>query len=114
MIGTIPRFLTYEPGDTPLHRLDPRTKLLGTVLLTADALLASVPRGIAVSLVFAASLGLLVRTLLPSLWRLIRPLFVFLILFGLLVVVTTPGHALAHIWILVPTRDGVDLAIRLG
>lgn len=114
MIGTIPRFLTYEPGNTTLHRLDPRTKLLGTVLLTADALLASVPRGIAVSLLFAAALGLLVRSLLPSLWRLMRPLFLFLILFGLLVVVTTPGHALAHIWIVVPTRDGVDLAIRLG
>lgn len=114
MIGNIPRFLTYEPGDTALHRLDPRTKLLGTIALTADALLASVPRGIAVSLLFCALLGLIARELLPSLWRLMRPLFVFLILFGLLVVVTTPGHALAHIWILVPTRDGVDLAIRLG
>jgi energy-coupling factor transport system permease protein len=114
VIGTIPRFLTFEPGETVLHRLDPRTKLAGTVVLTADALLASVPRGIAVSLIFAAAQGLLVRELLPSLWRLMRPLFLFLILFGLLVVVTTPGHALAHIWFIVPTRDGVDLAIRLG
>jgi energy-coupling factor transport system permease protein len=114
MIGNIPRFLTYEPGETFFHRLDPRTKLLGTVLITADALLASVPRGIVVLLVFGALLGLLARELLPSLWRLIRPLLVFLALFGLLVVVTTPGHALAHIWIVVPTRDGVALAIRLA
>jgi energy-coupling factor transport system permease protein len=67
-----------------------------------------------VSLLFAALLGLTVRDLLPSLFRLMRPLFLFLILFGLLVVVTTPGHALAHISFIVPTRDGVDLAIRLG
>jgi energy-coupling factor transport system permease protein len=114
VIGSIPRFLTYEPGETVLHRLDPRTKLIGTVVLTADVLVASVPQGIAVSLLFSALLGSLARELLPSLWRLMRPLFLFLILFGLLVVVTTPGHALVHIGIIVPTRDGVDLAIRLG
>ena len=40
-------------------------------------------------------------------------MFVLIVLFGLLLVVITPGKALAHIWILVPTRDGVDLALKL-
>lgn len=114
MIGSTPRFLTFEVGDSVLHRLDPRTKLLGTSVIAADALIASVPRGIAAALVFGALVGLSSFRLLPSLWRLIRPLMVFLVLFGLLIVVTTPGHALAHVWIIAPTRDGVDLAIRLG
>jgi energy-coupling factor transport system permease protein len=76
--------------------------------------MASVPKGMIAAFALGAMIGLIELELLPALWRLIRPLLVFLVLFGLLVVVTTPGHALAHIWILVPTTDGVALAIRLG
>lgn len=114
MIGNTPRFLTYEVGDSVLHRLDPRTKLIGTVIITADALLASVPWGIIAALTFGALIGLSSPHLLPALWRLIRPLLLFLVLFGLLIVVTTPGHAIVHISLVVPTTDGVALAIRLG
>lgn len=114
MVGNAPRFLTYQVGASVLHRLDPRTKLLAAAFIAADALIASVPRGMVAAYVLGVVAGLAARQFLPALWRLVRPLLVFLVLFGLLVVVTTPGHALAHIWIVVPTRDGLDLAIRLG
>lgn len=113
MIGRTPRFLTYQVGDTILHRLDPRTKILAAGLIAADALMASLPFGMAAALLIGAGCGMAALHLLPALWRLIRPLLVFLVLFGLLVVVTTPGHALAHLWLIVPTTDGINLAIRL-
>jgi energy-coupling factor transport system permease protein len=112
MIGNVPRFLSYQAGTTFLHRLDPRTKLLCTALIVGDALIASVPFGIA--LAFAAVIGLMAADLLPALWHLLRPLLVLIVLFGLIITVITPGHALAHFWLLAPSRDGVDLAIRLG
>ncbi|HEY8686467.1 MAG TPA: energy-coupling factor transporter transmembrane component T [Chloroflexota bacterium] len=114
MIGNVPRFLSYQAGTTFLHRLDPRTKLLCTVAIVGDALIASVPLGIAIAFAFAAVMGLMASDLLPALWRLLRPLLVLIVLFGLIITVITPGHALAHFWLLAPTRDGVDLAIRLG
>ena len=114
MIGSSPRFLSYQAGDSVLHRLDPRTKLLGAVVMVTDALIASVPFGMILAYALGALIGLMAYRLLPSLWRTLRPLFVLIVLFGLIIVVVTPGHALAHIWIVVPTRDGVDLAIRLG
>ena len=114
MIGSSPRFLSYQVGDSPLHRLDARTKLLCTVGIVADALIANVPWGMLVAYGLAALAGSQARYLLPSLWRALRPLLVLIVLFSLLIVVATPGKALAHIWILVPTRDGIDLAIRLG
>jgi energy-coupling factor transport system permease protein len=114
MLGNAPRFLTYQVGHTFLHRLDPRTKLLGTGVIVADALMANLPWGMAAAFLFGGLIGLLSAELLPALFRLIRPLFLFLILFSVLVIVTTPGHAIAHIWIVVPTTDGVVLAIRLG
>lgn len=114
MIGSSPRFLSYQPGDSLLHRLDARTKLLCTVAMVAGILVANVPGGMAVAYALGAVAGAQARHLLPSLWRALRPLLVLIVLFSLLIVVATPGKALAHVWILVPTRDGVTLAIRLG
>jgi energy-coupling factor transport system permease protein len=114
VIGNVPRFLSYQAGTTFLHRLDPRTKLLCTAAIVGDALIASVPYGIGIALGFAAVIGLMAADLLPALWRLLRPLLVLIVIFGLIITVITPGHALAHFWLLAPSRDGVDLAIRLG
>ena len=114
MIGSTPRFLSYQVGDSVLHRMDPRTKLLGAFAIMADALLASVPFGMLTAYALGAVAGLMAYHLLPSLLRVLRPLLILIVLFGFIIVVTTPGHALAHIWIVVPTSDGVSLAIRLG
>jgi energy-coupling factor transport system permease protein len=114
MIGSTPRFLNYEAGDSILHRLDPRTKLLAAIVIMADALMASVPRGMLVAYALGVISGLAAPHLLPPLLRILRPLLILIVLFGVIVVVTTPGKALFHIGFIVPTRDGVDLAIRLG
>jgi len=114
MIGSSPRLLTYQPGSSLLHRLDARTKLLGTAAILADALVANLPWGMAVAYALAVVIGAQARHLLPALWRALRPLVILVVLFSLLIVVATPGKALAHVWILVPTREGVDLAVRLG
>lgn len=113
MLNSAPRFLTYEAGDSRLHTLDPRTKLAGAALLVADVLMSSVPRGIVVAYMLGALAGLAAIELLPAMWRLIRPLLIFLLLLAVLVIVTTPGHALAHFLFIVPTTDGFALAIRL-
>lgn len=114
MVGNNVQFLSYRAGGTLLHRLDPRTKLLGTVAVVADVLVASVPQGMIVAYALGVVIGVIARPLLPALWRTMRAAFILIVLFGLLIVVTTPGHALAHIWIIVPTRDGVNLAIQIG
>jgi energy-coupling factor transport system permease protein len=114
MIGNTPKFLSYQAGDTLLHRLDPRTKLLGMVGIVAAALIASVPFGMAAAYLFGAVAGLCATNLLPALGRVLRPMFFLIVLFGVLLVIITPGKAITHIWIVVPTYDGVALAIRLG
>jgi energy-coupling factor transport system permease protein len=114
VIGSSPRFLSYQAGASILHRLDPRTKLLCAAGIVAAALLANVPWGMIVAYLLGVVAGAMAYHLLPALWRALRPLLILIVLFGFIIVVITPGHALAHIWILVPTRDGVQLAIRLG
>lgn len=114
MLDNPPRLLTYRVGETVLHRLDPRTKLFGMAIIVADALMASVPRGMIAAYALGLVAGLAAYELLPALLRVLRPLVVLIALFGVLVTVITPGHAITHIWIMVPTTDGVKLAIRLG
>lgn len=114
MLGNAPRLLAYQPGTSFLHRLDPRTKVLGAAAIAAAVLLAGNPTSMIAAYLLGAVAGLAAYHLLPDLWRVLRPLILLIFLFGFLVVVVTPGHAIAHIWILVPTIDGVHLAIRLG
>src|SRR5207248_468603 len=54
MIGSAPRFLSYRVGATLLHRLDPRAKLLGTTVIVANALFASIPQGMIVAYALGA------------------------------------------------------------
>lgn len=117
MLGNPVQFLSYQAGHSVLHRLDPRTKLLGAVLVVADVLAASVPWGMLIAYVFGVTLGVVAHSMLSRLWRVLRPLPVLIALFGVLIVITTPGKPLTHFHLLitiVPTRDGLDLAIRLA
>src|SRR5437764_7472774 len=113
-MDSTPRFLSYQAGDSLLHRLDPRTKLLCMVVIVADALLASVPQGMLVVYALALVAALSARHLLPALWRTLRPLLILIALFGVLITVVTPGKAFFHFWLFAPSREGLDLAIRLG
>jgi energy-coupling factor transport system permease protein len=114
VLGSTPRFLSYQAGESVLHRLDARTKLIGTAAIVAGALAASVPQGMIVMYALGAVIGATAMHLLPSLWRTLRPLLVLIVLFGILITVITPGKPLGHFWILVPSHEGLDLAIRLG
>lgn len=114
MIGNQVRFLSFQVGDSILHRLDPRTKLLGTAVIVAAVLVANVPYGMAAAYVLGATIGLMAFHLLPELWRVLRPVLVLIVLFGFLITVVTPGHAIFHVLFMVVSTDGVNLAIRLG
>ena len=94
----------YFPGDTLAHRLDPRTKLLATVLYIIAIFLAKGP----------IAYGVLILTLIVSvriskvgaraLFRGLKPvLFLFY----------TPGTVIAQFWIFHVTREGVITAIAM-
>lgn len=53
--------LTYTPGDSIAHRLDPRTKLLVQVTFAAAALAHTTPRGLALLTVVAGGILVLSR-----------------------------------------------------
>lgn len=103
----------YVPGESWLHRLDPRTKVLSVV---AFSILVFLPRGLGLALAIAfAAVAVWAGRVRPHLlWRGLRPL---LILVGITLVLNlflTPGEPIWQWHSLTITREGVHLAVLVG
>ena len=103
----------YFPGDTLAHRLDPRTKLLATVLYIIAIFLAKGP----------IAYGVLILTLIVSvriskvgaraLFRGLKPVLFIIAFTAVLNLFYTPGTVIAQFWIFHFTREGVITAIAM-
>src|SRR5579885_2614291 len=93
--GSTSRFtaLQYRPGDTALHRLDARTKILAS----------------------AVAIGCAVGRIGPRLlWRAFGPIILLFLVGGLLTAAFIPGRILYSLGPLHVTRPGMDLVVRAG
>ena len=101
----------YFPGNTVIHRLDPRTKLIWTVLYIVALFLAKGAAGygmmLAVLLAVIAASHIRLSVILKSL----KPLLLVIILTAVLNLFYTSGETLVSFWIFRITREGVRSAI---
>ena len=103
----------FFPGDTLAHRLDPRTKLIATVLYIVAIFLAKGP----------VAYGLLILTLIVSvriskvrarvLFRGLKPVLFIIAFTAVLNLFYTPGTVIVQFWIFHITREGVITAIAM-
>ena len=103
----------YFPGDTLAHRLDPRTKLLATVLYIVAIFLA---RGAAAYAVLILTLALSVRITkvgAKTLFRGLKPVLFIIAFTAVLNLFYTPGTPIAQFWIFRITYEGVRTAIAM-
>ena len=100
----------FFPGNSPIHRLDPRAKLLGLILYIAALFLAGQwPTYLLVFLVLALMVTLsTVRV--RALVRGMKPVVFLLVFTALLNMLYTPGRTLASFWIFTVTYEGVSRA----
>ncbi|AKX97912.1 cobalt transporter [Moorella thermoacetica] len=101
----------YVPGNSAIHRLDPRSKLLGLFLYGLALLVA--PTGESAFLAGAVALpAVLAAGLSPSfIWKQLRPLAFFLALIFFLQLATTPGTILVYLGPVPVTREGFNLGL---
>lgn len=104
----------YIPGDSLLHRLDPRTKILTTFLFIALLFLVDsfIGYGLAALLIFVAVYysEFPVKFILRG----IRPLLVIIILTLSLHIFMTEGRVLLQIWFLKVTAEGLIRGFMMG
>lgn len=81
----------YYPGDSFLHRMDPRAKILCTMIFICAIFLANNPWSYLLVTVF--TLGCIMISGVPPVmvWKAVKPLWVILVFTLLIHVLTTPG-----------------------
>lgn len=104
----------YIPGNTPIHRLDPRVKILATIAYITVLFLISGFFPYIYVLAYLGTVvwlsGISVKTLLKSL----KPLAIIIILTIIFNVFMAPGEPLFKLGFLVVTKEGLSLAVYMG
>ena len=102
----------YFPGNSVIHRMDPRTKLVGLILYIVALFTANNWVSYGVMLVFLVALVALSAIPVKALFNGMKPLVVILIFTGLLNLLFTDGETeLWTIWKLTITLEGIIRAL---
>ena len=102
----------YFPGNSPIHRLDPRTKLILLVVYIVALFVAKSWISYAVMLVFLL-FTIRISTIPPkSILRGMKPLVMILVFTGVLnVFFTREGETVIDFWIITVTSGGIRRAV---
>lgn len=101
----------YLPGDSWLHRLDPRTKLIVVLLYSVLVFIPSNLYSIAVAALFLLLAIAVGRIPVGYLWRGLRPILVFALIALVFNLFLTPGTTIWTWGPLTVTAEGLHIAI---
>ena len=100
----------YYPAQSVLHRLDPRVKLLGTLIYVLSLFLFQSFVGYLVATDFLVSLIILSHVPFSFMIRGLKAILILLIFTSVLNMFLTPGRELVHFWRFKITIEGLRLA----
>lgn len=102
----------YFPGDTALHRLDPRTKLLCVIVYIVALFLAKWYVSYAAAALLLAAAVVISCVRFRVLVKSLRPILIIIILTGILNLFYSKGDdVLFSFWIVTVTRQGLENAL---
>ena len=100
----------YYPVDSLLHRLDPRVKLMGTLVFIVSLFLFENFIGYIVATAFLVSMIILSKVPFKFMVRGLKAIVVLLLVTVLINLFATPGEAVWSFWKLSITREGIRTA----
>ena len=104
----------YYPVESPIHRLDPRTKFLGTIIYVVSLFLFKTFWGFLLAGGFLVMVTILAHIPPKYVLKGMRPmlfLLLFMMIFNLLL---TPGEVIGEWWIFSVTKEGIYAALFMG
>ena len=105
----------YWPGTSPLHRMDPRAKLLLSLAVMVIAFVAQNFVSLAVCAIFVAGFFVTAQIPLRAAFRSIAPLIFIVVITALLnVFFVSQGTVLFHWWFITITDQGIHNAIFIS
>ncbi|MGM9522190.1 MAG: energy-coupling factor transporter transmembrane component T family protein [Oscillospiraceae bacterium] len=107
----------YFPGNTVIHRMDPRTKILLVLVYIIALFVAESWISYGVMLVVLASVISIAKISLKTLFKGVKPLLFVIILTAVLNIFYSQGEILVQFWIFKITKEGcinaVFMALRI-
>jgi energy-coupling factor transport system permease protein len=104
----------FIPGESFIHSLDPRCKILGAFILMSAPFMAATPAGFVPIAVFLAAVTRLSGIRLRTVLRAGRPIVFLVALTAILNLFWTPGRELARLGPLAITEEGIVMAASMG
>lgn len=104
----------YYPGNSCIHRLDPRTKILAVLFYMVMVFLANSPLSYGILIGFIVLGAALAKLPAGLLLRSIKPLWIIILLTMVIHFVTDPGEALWHWKFITVTREGIVLGVKMS
>lgn len=101
----------FFPGDTVVHRLDPRTKLILVVVYIAALFTAVDYYSYGLMLLVTAAAIAVSRIKPRTMLRGLKPLVLIIVLTAVLNLFYTPGEALVEFWIFKISAEGIKRAV---
>jgi energy-coupling factor transport system permease protein len=103
----------YFPGDTAIHRMDPRTKILDVVLYIVALFCCTNVVSYLLVLLFLLTAVHTSKIALKTILKGIKPLVIIIVFTALLNMFYTTGNEIFHIWKFTITDAGVKNAIMM-
>jgi energy-coupling factor transport system permease protein len=104
----------YYPGNSIIHRLDPRTKIINTFAYIISLFLIKNFQGFGIAVIFLGLIILVSKVPLRFIFKGLKPVF-FIIIFTFSVnVFLSKGEPLAKLWFLTITKEGLYNAFFMG
>lgn len=101
----------YYPVDSVLHRLDPRVKLMGTLVFIISLFLFENFTGYIIATIFLVSVILLSKVPFGFMVRGLKAIVVLLLITVIINLFATPGEVVWSFWRLSITREGIHTAV---
>ena len=100
----------YFPGDTAIHRLDPRTKIILTFVYIVVLFIARGALSYIVMLFWLGSVITISKIRLRVILKGLKPILFIVIMTGALNMFYTPGQTILKLWVITVTKEGVIAA----
>lgn len=104
----------YYPVDSVIHKLDPRVKLLGTLIFLISLFISNNFIGYIVATCFLASMIVISKVPFSYMVKGMRAI-VFILMFSVIMnLFMTPGETLVAFWKLTITKEGLRMAVMMA
>ena len=104
----------YYPAKSPIHKLDPRTKLAGTLIFIISVFLFHTVVGYAVATVFLAGMILISTVPVKFIFKGLKAIFMIMLITMVFNILLTPGEAIVTLGIFKITKEGISMAVRMA